>query len=143
MSSDIAGSHQAFDAQKYYDFHCAAKMKSFLLRYLEDLGRIIFLRDSSRSFKYWLLIFYSLCIQSIVSSVLNGHTGIALQPAIEAGMHDTSDQREESDGFRQIIYLFFASSRNFDPLSGMDLKSTELYNSWMDEHISVTRAALH
>ncbi|KAB8294964.1 hypothetical protein EYC80_006917 [Monilinia laxa] len=104
--NDLKGledSHEACEAS-ICKVDCTQNVELQLEQYLDELSRVIFLKENMRSRIWWLSVFYSLCIQSVIRQAL-----ILLSP---------NDQEElRSTQYLQIaVRLFTVSSGTYDPL---------------------------
>jgi hypothetical protein len=81
---------------------------SSLELYVHELSRVFFKKENMRNKSWWLSVFYSFCIQSIVKHALIrliGDVGPATQPTLGATLH-----------LHLAVRLFIASSGSHDPL---------------------------
>jgi hypothetical protein len=76
--------------------------------YVHELSRVFFKKENMRNKSWWLSVFYSFCIQSIVKYgliKLIGNAPPATQPTLGATLH-----------LHLPVRLFIAISGNYDPL---------------------------
>jgi hypothetical protein len=87
---------------------CIANITLSLELYVHELTRVFFKKENMRNKSWWLSVFYSFCIQSIVKHALIrliGDAGPATQPTLGATLH-----------LHLAVRLFIASSGSHDPL---------------------------
>ncbi|KAL3422297.1 C6 finger domain-containing protein [Phlyctema vagabunda] len=94
--------------------HCAfaplSNLNALLDSYLDELSQVLFKKENLRSKDWWLSVFYSLCIQAIVRSTLQG--------LVEGRVQDFPSHQPQ--GLKEYLHvavrLFIASSRDYDPM---------------------------
>jgi hypothetical protein len=87
---------------------CIANITLSLELYVHELSRVFFKKENMRKKSWWLSVFYSFCIQSIVKHALIrliGDAEPATQPTLGATLH-----------LHLAVRLFIASSGSHDPL---------------------------
>ncbi|KAA8569295.1 hypothetical protein EYC84_000953 [Monilinia fructicola] len=98
----LEGSHEACEAS-ICKVDCIKDVELQLEQYLDELSRVIFLKENMRSRIWWLSVFYSLCIQGVIRQAL-----ILLS---------SNDEEVRSTQYLQIaVRLFTVSSGTYDPL---------------------------
>ncbi|PQE24426.1 c2h2 finger domain containing protein [Rutstroemia sp. NJR-2017a BBW] len=109
-------SHQACEPSSC-KVECIRQIELQLAQYLDELSRVLFLKENLRSKTWWLSAFYSFCIQGVIRQALR-----LLCSKPSKNKNKTSiPQAEEEPAPKQYLHLgirlFIASSGNHDPLT--------------------------
>ncbi|KAM3075869.1 hypothetical protein ACMFMG_006612 [Clarireedia jacksonii] len=118
-------SHQACEPSSC-KVDCIRQIELQLEQYLDELSRVIFLKENLRSKTWWLSAFYSFCIQGVIRKALRFL-------CFKQGKNSAT--KEEEPAPKQYLHiairLFIASSGNYDPLS-QDWSSEFAFSSRAD-----------
>lgn len=106
--------HQACKASRC-GVHCIAKLQSSLCSFMSEQSQTLFRKGGLQNDRsWWLSVFYSLCIQSLVRINLN-----ILISSIEDGKHHSLDEKFSAPGtyLYPLLQLFEAASAEYDPIT--------------------------
>ncbi|KAJ8067133.1 hypothetical protein OCU04_004506 [Sclerotinia nivalis] len=103
------GSHEACESS-ICKIDCIRNIELQMEQYLDELSRVVFMKENMRSRTWWLSAFYSLCIQGVIRQFL-----ILLSCT---GQNRVSKNEELSSAqyLHIAVRLFTVSSGNHDPL---------------------------
>ncbi|KAF7870408.1 hypothetical protein EAF04_004153 [Stromatinia cepivora] len=103
------GSHEACEFS-ICKVDCVRNIELQIEQYLDELSRVVFMKENMRSRVWWLSAFYSLCIQGVIRQFL-----ILLS---SSGQNRVSKNEELSSAqyLHIAVRLFTVSSGNHDPL---------------------------
>lgn len=105
----LEGSHEACELS-ICKVNCIRNIELQIEQYLDELTRVIFLKENMRSRIWWLSAFYSLCIQGVIRQAL-----ILLSFNDQKNV-PTTDKLSAEQYLHIATRLFIVSSGNHDPL---------------------------
>ncbi|KAI9641952.1 hypothetical protein NHQ30_009821 [Ciborinia camelliae] len=108
-SGCLGGSHEACELSTC-KVDCIRNIELQLEQYLDELSRVIFLKENMRSRIWWLSEFYSLCIQGVIRQAL------ILLTSNRQGEVSKTAQSGPIQYLHIAIRLFTVSSGKYDPL---------------------------
>ncbi|CAD6444479.1 d421b121-ec5e-43db-98e0-5841cd8ee22f [Sclerotinia trifoliorum] len=103
------GSHEACDFSTC-KVDCIRNIELQMEQYLDELSRVVFMKENMRSRIWWLSAFYSLCIQGVIRQFL------ILLSSTGQNQVSESDESSSAQYLHIAIRLFTVSSGNHDPL---------------------------
>lgn len=95
--------------------HCIARLQNSLRSFMSELSRTLFRKGGLQNDRsWWLSVFYSLCIQSLVRINLN-----ILISSIEDGKHQSANDKFSGPEtyLYPLLQLFEAASAEYDPIT--------------------------